>query len=278
MSAARDGLTALRQGLARALPWALGAGLLASGLTAWLVARAPDEFQATYGLRLSPLVRESLAAIELGHDPATLAALLLGPRVRAAVLEAPGIAAAFGVQGPDAQRRWQTEYGRRVSVVPAREPLLVFVLCRDDDPARALRLVEQVVSSGRELRRQEIAERATVWRARFDGDEARLRQALVGLERRRDAPRGETPERRAEERLLAALTQARLDDLVALDRRRQSLEALVSGAFEPWSIESAPGAGTEAAPRPRLAPVLSAGGLAAALAALVALARHARRA
>lgn len=272
-----DGLAGLRRRLPLALAWGLAAGLAGAAVGAWLGARAPDEFQASCGLRLSLFARDRLATVEIPLDPSAVGALLLGPRVRAEVARQPALAAALGLRAGAGELAAVTAYARHVSVVTPRETTqLVWVLTRAARAEDAVLLAEQVARAGGEVLRQEAVRRCQDWRARLAREELELRAGLLELEGRRATPAGEGPQRRVEQLVLEARQRAQLEDLQALDRRRRALADLCQGTLEPWELEVAAGPTADLSPRDRLTPIAASAVVAAALGALAALARELR--
>ncbi|MFN7987405.1 MAG: hypothetical protein U0529_08035 [Thermoanaerobaculia bacterium] len=273
------GALALR--LLRAVPWALGAALVAAGVAALVSSLIPPTWQS--GLRLQ-LVSPSAPlpdGVTWPTQAGEVQALLLGAANRAEVAKDPGARAALGGDvGPGAEERLARSYAKQVAVFPGAGRT-VWVVARDADPARASRLAARVVETGAALARASLvaaAERATAsWDRAAAGhrEEIRRLDAQLGPLAEGSRARGNGLPPAEVEQLLAA-RRVRVAALEEIERRRLAVREVVEGDASPWIPDPLPGSGGDLVPPDRFATLAGPALFAAALAFLARLLRDGR--
>lgn len=263
--------------IVRALPWALGAALLAGGAAALVDARVPPVYQATLSFRLTPPPGPLPAGVTWPTRPGDAVALLLGSGTRDAVVNDPEGRRILAEGGSDDARRLAAAYVRKVSAFPGSTGAL-WVVARDADPGRAGTLVRLVVDAGERVARAGLEEASRRLGATWD---AAARRHLATI-REIDAtlPRGGAgggdARLPAESEGLLARRRVRVKALEDLEEQRVAVDVAALASARPWLLDPSVGDAGIPAPRDRVRPVLGPALFAAAAALLLRLLRDGR--
>lgn len=264
--------------LIRAVPWALGAALLAGGAAALVDARVPPVYQATLSFRLTPPPGPLPAGVAWPTQPGDAVALLLGSGTRDAVAGEPGPRRILAEGGPDDAASLAAAYARKVSAFPGTTGAL-WVVARDADPARAAALARSVVEKAERIARSGLEESRARLEATWSASEgkhlAEIRAIDAALAR---SAAGATREGRlaAEAEGLLARRRVRVRALEGLEEQRLAVDVAALSSARPWVLDGSVGDAGLPVPRSRLRPVLGPALFAAAAAALVRLLRDGR--
>lgn len=263
----------------RAVPWAVGAALLAAGVAAFVDARLPPAYQASLYLRLAPPPDKLLEDAAWPGTPGEVQALLLGAATRAEVSKDPETRAAFGLDnGSGGEERLAEAFAQRISVFPGSGPRAVWVVARDPDPELARRVAVRVSDAGLGLFRVRLAGARDRLAASWDRAQAGHLEEIrrIDAELARPAPAGRIAGPRlppAEEEQLLARRRVRVEALEEIERERLVFSAAADADLLPWTIEETSGAAGDLVPRDRIRPLAAPALFAAALAFLVRLLR-----
>ena len=263
--------------LLRALPWALGAALLAGGAAGLVDARVPPVYQATLSFRLTPPPGPLPAGVAWPTQPGDAVALLLGSGTRDAVSKEPEARRILAEGGPDDAQRLAAAYARKVSAFPGTTGAL-WVVARDADPGRAALLLRHVVEAGEKVSRAGLEEAsrrlAETWDAAAGKHRAAIREIDAALARAGAA--GSDRRFPAESEDLLARRRVRVKALEGLEEQRISVDVAGLASARPWLLDASVGDTGIPAPRDRVRPVLGPALFAAAAALLTRLLRDGR--
>ena len=263
--------------LLRALPWALGAALLAGGAAALVDARVPPVYQATLSFRLTPPPGPLPAGVTWPTQPGDAVALLLGSGTRDAVAKEPEARRILAEGGPEEAERLAAAYLRKVSAFPGTTGAL-WVVARDADPGRAATLVRLVVEAGEKVARAGLEEAgrrlAETWGASAERHVAAIRELDAALARA--AVGGGDGRFPAESEDLLARRRIRVKALEGLEEQRLSVDVASLASARPWLLDPSVGDAGIPVPRDRVRPVLGPALFAAAAALLLRLLRDGR--
>jgi hypothetical protein len=259
--------------LLRAVPWAVGAALLAGGGAAFVDSRVPPVYQAALSFRLTPPPGPLPAGVPWPLQPGDAVALLLGCGTRDEVARDPGARRILAEGGPEDGPRLAAAYARKVSAFPGTAGAL-WVVARDIDPARAQVLARLVVEAAERIARAGLEEARgrleATWSAAGEKHLAEIREIDAALARSGNggARDGRLP---AESERLLARRRIRVKALEGLEEQRLSVDVAGLASARPWLIDGSLGDAGIPAPRDRVRPVLGPALFAAAAAVLLRL-------
>ncbi len=260
--------------IVRALPWALGAALLAGGAAALVDARVPPVYQATLSFRLTPPPGPLPAGATWPTQPGDAVALLLGSGTRDEVLRQPEGRRILAGGGADDTGWLAAAYLRKVSALPGSTGAL-WVVARDADPGRAATLVRLVVDAGEKVARAGLAEASRrigeTWDAATEKHLAAIREIDATLPR--TGAGGSDGRLSAESEDLLARRRVRVKALEGLEEQRLAVDVAGLASARPWLLDPSVGDAGIPAPRDRARSVLGPALFAAAAALLLRLLR-----
>lgn len=263
--------------LLRAVPWALGAALLAGGAAALVGARVPPVYQAALSFRLTPPPGPLPAGVAWPVQQGDAVALLLGSGTRGSVAKDPEARRVLAEGGPEDEASLAAAWARKVSAFPGTTGSL-WVIARDADPSRAALLARAVVTAGEAVARAGLEE----GRARLEATWSAAEAAHVSAIREIDAALakagagGSDGRRPAESEGLLARRRVRVKALETLEEQRLAVDVAGLASARPWLLDASVGDAGGAVPRDRVRPVLGAALFAAAAAFLFRLPRDGR--
>lgn len=266
--------------LLRAMPWALGAALLATALAALVDARVPPVYLSSFVIRLTPPPGPLPEGVSWPVRMEEVQALLLSSRTRAEVAKDPEAREALGEAiGPEGEPVFSSTYAERISVFPGTTGGTVWIVARDPDPARADRLARRVLESGEIVAAASLAESRDRLEASFAAARAKHIEEIKAIDAR--LAQGEAASKPGEnasldEEVLLARRRVRLGALEEIEREVLAVEVSGLAGARPWVLDPTTGISGAPVPRDRLRPILGPALFAAALALLVRLLRDGR--